>query len=116
MNYYYDLYMSPSLVKKKKNIIRKLNHKQFQINRFVIVLSDNEDEYLEIYNSTILTQKVFENQELFVVGITDSQEDALRYIADVTQKVYEETKGADLKTYFMVRQQEFEQGNVQEKQ
>ena len=116
MKYYYDLYMSPSLIKKKKTIIRKLNHNQFQINRFVIILSDKTEEYLEIYNSTILTQKLFENEELFVVGITDSQEDALRFIADVTQKVYEETKGADLKTYFLVRQQEFEKRNVQEKQ
>ena len=51
-----------------------------------------------------------------MVCITESQEDALRFIADVTQKVYEETKGADLKTYFLVRQQEFEKRNVQEKQ
>lgn len=116
MKYYYDLYMSPSLIKKKKTIIRKLNHNQFQINRFVIVLSDKTEEYLEIYNSTILTQKLFEKDKLFVIGITDSQEDALRFISDVTQKVYEETKGADLKSYFLVRQQEFEKGNVQEKQ
>ena len=115
MKYYYDLYMSPSLIKKKKTIIRKLNHNQFQINRFVIVLSDKAEEYLEIYNSTILTQKLFEDKELFVVGITDSQEDALRFIADVTQKVYEETKDADLKSYFVVRQQKFEKENEQEK-
>lgn len=112
MNYYYDLYVSESLQRKKKQIVKKLENNQFQLNRYVIVLSGKEDEYLEVYNSTVLTQDAYDTKEMFVVGITDCYEDALAFIVKITQQVYEETKSADIRTYIRDRQHQFEEGNV----
>lgn len=112
MKYYYDLYLSESLVKKRKSIVRKLNQDKFQFNRFVIVLSDKPDEYLEIYNSTVLKQEVYDTKEMFVIGITDCQSEAVQYVADITEQVYKETGDADLRTYIRDKQRQFEEGNV----
>lgn len=112
MIYYYDLYVSESLQRKKKQIIKKLENNQFQLNRYVIVLSEKEDEYLEIYNSAVLTQEAYHTKDMFAVGITDCYEEALDFITRITQQVYEETKGADIRAYIRSRQYQFEEGNV----
>ncbi len=112
MKYYYDLYLSKSLLKKRKSIIRKLEQNKFQFNCFVIVLSDKPDEYLEIYNSTVLTQDLYSTKEMFVIGITDCQTEAVQYVANIAQQVYEETKNADLRQYIRDKQHQFEEGNV----
>ena len=111
MKYYCDLYLSKSLIKKQKEIIRKLEAKKFLINKFLIVLSDNEDEYLEIYNWTVLTQPLFNPNEMFVIGIADSYGDALQYITKLTQTVYEETKDGNVKDYIINKQQQYEESN-----
>lgn len=112
MKYYYHLYLSDSLEKKRKKIMKKLDKNQVQINRFVVLLSDNPNENLEIYNSTVLTQSFFDTSNMFVVAITDSQAEAIQYIANMTQMVYEETDSADIKNYILEKQRRFEEGNV----
>lgn len=112
MKYYYDLYFSESLQRKKKQIVKKLENNQFQLNRYVIVLSEKEDEYLEIYNSTVLMQNAYDTKEMFAVGITDCYEEALDFVMKLTQQVYEETESADIRTYIRERQHQFEEGNV----
>ena len=112
MEFYHKLYLSDDLKEKKSKIIKKLKANKWQIEKYLIVLSKNVNNHLEIFNSVLLLQKVFEKEELFVVGITSNMERAYEFVEIITQEVYDNTQGTDIKSYIMQKQKEFEKGNV----
>ena len=112
MKYYYALYMDDKLLPKKKQILRKLEKREWQFEKYLIVLTQNERNHLEFYNSVLLTQKGMEQENLFVVGIASGYEEALELVSKITQEVYDETKETDIRNYILKKQQEYEEGNV----
>ena len=112
MKYYHALYMSKKLISKKTEIIEKLQNNKLQIEKYLITLAKNEKNHLEIFNSILLIQKSIAKDELFVVGIADGELAAMELVEKITQEVYDETKGTDIKKYILQKQKEFEEGNV----
>lgn len=106
MRYYKYLYLSEGIKKKKRKIIRKLNEKKLQINIYVITLAQNEKNQLEIYNSMLFLQPNFPNEDFFVVGIAKDYGEALEMVEEISQEVYDATKGADIRSYILKREQE----------
>lgn len=106
MRYYKHLYLMEGLEKKKEKIIRKLEENKFQMNIHIITLAQNEENYLEIYDSRLLLQPSFPHEDFFVVGIVKGYEDALELVEEITQEVYNETKGADIRSYILEKEQE----------
>lgn len=106
MRYYKHLYLMDDLEKKKEKIIRKLEEKKFQMNIHIITLAQNEENHLEIYDSRLLLQPGFPHEDFFVVGIVKGYEDALELVEEITQEVYNETKGADIRSYILEKEQE----------
>lgn len=109
MKYYCHLYISDTLAEKKEEILDKLEHDKFQFNKYLIVFAQNPKEQLEFYQTSLLLQKIYKKEELFIVGIADGFEGALELIEQITQEVYEHTKGADIRSYLQDRQKEFEE-------
>lgn len=109
MRYYYNLYISEELIEKKEEILYKLEHNMLQWNKYVIVLSPNVNHQLEFYDSCMLRQKYFKKQDPLVVGLADGYDGAMKLVEKMTREVYEETKGADLRTYLQKKQREFEE-------
>lgn len=109
MRYYHNLYLSDGLAEKKEDIIYKLEHNKFQLNKYVIVLAQNEKNHLEFYNAALLLQRVFGKKNLFVIGIADGEEEALLLVEKITREVYDKTKGADIRAYLLERQRESEE-------
>ena len=105
MRYYKHLYLAEGL-KKKEKIIRKLEEKKLQINIHVITLARNEKNQLEIYNSMVFLQPDFPYDDLLVVGIAKGYEDAVEMVEEIAQEVYNKTKGADIRSYILEREQE----------
>lgn len=106
MRYYKHLYLMKGLEKKKEKIIRKLEENKFQMNIYIITLAQNEENHLEIYDSILLLQPSFPHEDFFVVGIVKGYEDALDLVEEITQEVYNETKGADIRSFILKKEQE----------
>ena len=104
MKYYHDLYLSKSLVSKKDEIIKKLNQNQWQLSRYVLVLSKNEKNHLEFFDSVLLTQNLMPKEELFVIGIADSYVGAVDLVQKITEEVYEQTGGTDIRNYLLSKE------------
>lgn len=106
MRYYKYLYLSEGIRKKRRKIIRKLNENKLQMNIHVITLAQNEKNQLEIYNSMLFLQPDFPNEDFFVIGIAKDYEDAIEMVEEISQEVYNKTKGADIRSYILKREQE----------
>lgn len=105
MRYYKHLYLAEG-IRKKEKVIRKLEKNQLQMNIHIITLSQNEEDQLEIYNSMILLQPEFPHDDFFVVGIAKGYEDAVEMVEEIVWEVYNKTKGADIRSYILEREQE----------
>ncbi len=112
MKYYYALYMSANLETKKEEILRKLEDGRLQYEKYVIALSKGEQNHLDIFNSVLLIQKTIAKDNLFVVGLASGYSEALELVEKITQEVYDNTKGTDIRGYILQRQKEYEEGNV----
>lgn len=105
MRYYKHLYLAEG-IKKKEKIIRKLEEKKLQMNIHVITLARNEKNQLEIYNSMVFLQPDFPHDDFFVVGLAKGYEDAVEMVEEIAREVYNKTKGADIRSYILEREQE----------
>ena len=77
---------------------------------YLITLSKNEKNHLEIYNSALLLQNSMEDKELLVVGIGRGYGDAVELVEMIIKEVYDNTKGTDIRDYILKKQQLFEKG------
>lgn len=109
MKYYFNLYWSKELVGKEKEILTKLGQEKVQLNKYLIVLTENDVNHLEFFDSVLLKQKLFKRDDLFVVGIAEGYTGALELVEKITQDVYDVTKGTDIRQYLLVTQKEFEE-------
>lgn len=104
MKYYHDLYLSDSLISKKEDIIEKLEKNQWQFSKFLIVLSQSENNHLEFFDSVLLTQNLMPKEELFVIGIADSYIGAVDLVQKITEEVYEKTEGTNIRNYLLKKE------------
>jgi len=93
--------MSENLADKKDKIIRKLNQNGIMWNTYVIALAQGEQNHLEFFDSVLLQQKMIAGRDLFVVGIASGYDEALVLVEEITKEVYDDTKGADIRSYIL---------------
>lgn len=105
MEIYCELYLEEGLADRKEKICKRLQKGKMVPGCYVISLAQREEEYLEIYSAVELVQKYYREKEILVVGLAKSQEGAFEIIEQLTNKVYEETKDADLKAYIRRKQE-----------
>lgn len=108
VKFYCDLYVSRCWQKKKRMLMKKLEKKKLLPSVYIISLSQGKQNQLEIFSSVLLHQHVYDNTELFVVGIVDGYDEGLLFTQKMAEKVYEKTGAADIRHYILERQQEFE--------
>ena len=61
---------------------------------------------LEIYNSAVFQQSSFPQKDRFVVGLTKGYDVALELVEEITRTVYNETRGADIRSYLLKKERE----------
>ena len=106
MRYYRYLYLSEGLKKRKTGSLQSWKKRSFQMDIYLITLSCNGNNQLEIWNSVLFLQPSFPQTDHFVVGITKGYEEALELVEQITKEVYNETKGADIRSYILNKEQE----------
>ena len=109
MKYYFNLYWSEELVGKEKEILTKLEQEKILLNKYLVVMTENEVNHLEFFDSVLFKQNLFKRDNLFVVGIAEGYTGALELVERITQEVYDVTKGTDIRRYLLVTQKEFEE-------
>ena len=105
MKYYYALYTD-------KHTKDKLEQIKWQFEIYLIALTKNDNNHLEIFNSVLLLQEAISKNELFLVGIASGYTESLELVEKITQDVYDETSGVDIRNYILQKQQKYEEGNV----
>lgn len=106
MRYYKHLYWSEGLTKKKEKIIQKMDAGKLLPGIFLVTLAPGEQNQLEIHRYVLLLQPVLRREDIFVVGISGDYDEALELVEEITQEVYNKTKGADIRSYILKREQE----------
>ena len=106
MHFYKYLYVPEELERKKKKIIRKLNANKLQYDLYLVTLPNTESNQLEIYNSMEFKQPFYPDMELFVIGFAKGYDGALDLVEEITKNVYNETKGADIRSYILEKERE----------
>lgn len=108
VKFYCDLYVSPEWRKKKEKLMRLVRRRRLRPSMYVVALAQGGQNELEFFSSILLKQHVFDNSEIFVVGIADGYEDALSIVEELTDKVYQMSGTAMLRRFVLERQEEFE--------
>ena len=106
MKFYKYLYIQEELEKKKDKIIQKLKKKKILMSCHIVALSSNPENQLDIYSSKFLFQPGFPTEDLFVVAIVKSHDDAIEYVENLLKDVYNETKRTDMRSYILGKEQE----------
>lgn len=101
MRFCKDLYVSPSLAKKRKKIIWKLRTGRPQPTIYVVALAQNDDLF-EIYHSGMLKQRYYKKKENapYIVGLAQGYDGAVDLVIDMLEDVLSSTGGYDVKAYF----------------
>ena len=104
MIWYKYLYADEAIILKKEKVKWKIRHNAGQIDMYVIVLSRNESDLLEIIPTTLLMQKSYPKKELFVVGVAKGHDKACELACGIIMEVYNKTGGFQVKDYLIRRQ------------
>ncbi len=111
MKYYYDIYTNDSLKGKKEKLLSQIERGEFVFNKYLVVLTQNEKNHLEFYDSAFVTQNMVEKEHLFVIGLAEGYGGAVSIVETIVNEVLQMTGGTNIRAYLLARQSEFEQRN-----
>ena len=95
-----NLYVSDRAAEKKDIIIKKANRVQGMVQVYFITLASNQENLLDIFHAAHLKQPSFYDQDLRVVGIACSMDEAKELTVRIISDVYEQTGAFDVRSYF----------------
>lgn len=103
MKFYSSLYIGDS-VKKPKKIIRKLKSRKKYLlpDTYVITAAKGKDQ-LEIYAAKYLQQSFYEENPLFVIGISKGYDEAVSLVMQIVQESMDMRGDCNLKAYLKER-------------
>ncbi|MDE6639710.1 MAG: hypothetical protein K2K63_04235 [Acetatifactor sp.] len=104
LNYHPDLYLGESIREKKLDKIKKkLENKPLLSGVFLIALSRNPSDQLEIYSARQLAQKYYAKYPPYVVGIAGNYDEAMKMVERMVQECVEKRGDCALKEYLLCR-------------
>lgn len=111
MKIYYNLYASDSIRDKKLKLISQIQEGKFVIGKYLLVLTKNEANHLEFFDSAYVSQKMIEIDSMFVIGIADGYGGAVKLVEKIVNEVLTVTGGTNIRSYLLEQQMEYEQRN-----
>lgn len=106
MKYYKHLYIGESLKKKKKKVLLRLEKRKFTPGIYLIALCQTGCSQLEIFDANQLLQKGYPERDYFIVGLAKGFDESTEILEEIVKNVYNETKGADIRSYILNKEQE----------
>lgn len=95
-----NLYYGSNAALNKKDILKSLKHKKWAMGIYIITLSDNDKNLLDIYDTIQFKQSKFRHNKLKAVGIAIGKDEAYELVAAIIDDVYKNTGSFNVKAYF----------------
>lgn len=101
MKWYKKLYLGENAARSKYKVFGRIRAGKFCFDTYLIVLSTNPDNLLDIIPADMLLQPYFKKnrKDIFVVGIADGRDEAFLVVRDIIDDVYSHTGSFDIKSY-----------------
>lgn len=96
MKWYRKLYLGSGLENKKDELVRKLECNAGVPGLYVITLASNKNNLFDIFSSNMLLQPVLHGLCPVIIGLTKSQEEAIRMIEEIVMATWKETGAFDV--------------------
>ncbi len=100
-----EFYAGEGVARKKWKIKWKISHNAGQLGVYVITLSSNPKNLLDIIPSWELMQKYYPKAGLVVVGVDKGYENAMELAGRIVMDVYRKTGDFHVREYFLKRQE-----------
>lgn len=102
MRWYQDLYIGEKARENQQKIIRKVERREALWTVYLITLAPDERNQLEIVTPTVYYRQEERYGQLpVVVGLACGMQEAKNLLLKMAQDVYEKTKDADFRSYFL---------------
>lgn len=89
MIWYDDLFVGESISdRKKKRIIRGVRKRSFFHNAYILTLSSNPDNLIDIISTKVLRQRYYPRKGLYVIGIAGDYDEAVLLAGTIVSSIY----------------------------
>lgn len=102
--WYQNLYVGENADKHLRKIKWKLVHGIGTLRVYLLTMPSNNKNSLDIINAAYLKQPHYKKQQIKVVGVAMSYEEALQVLQQIVTEVYEETQKMDIKEFICSKQ------------
>ena len=100
MEWYPHLYIGDK-VKDSKKVIQKLNKYPKFLNIYVLTLSKNPHDQIDIYKAGYLSWCYYKKNPPYVIGIASDYEEALSIVEKITAEAFKTTGNCRIKDYLL---------------
>ena len=95
-----NIYVGDSIAKKRDKIIKKIKKGKITMKKYVLALSRNDSDLLDVFQANVLKQKYYQEQNIIVVGLASGEEEAFELVKKIIDDCLEATGGYNLKQFF----------------
>ena len=106
MIFYRDFYAGESIARKKEKVKWKIIHRAGQVDVYVITLSSNPENLMDIIPSWQLMQKYYRSQDMLVIGVDRGYENAMELAGRIVSDVFQKTGNLNIREYFLKQHRE----------
>lgn len=99
MQFMGSLYVGESISDKEYKIVEKVHKGQVIPNLYLIVLSNHEDNMLELIPQWEALQKGYPKDLLRVIGIANGKKEAISMVQSIIKESLQEAGSADVRDY-----------------
>lgn len=103
MRWYKKLYLGEVAAKTKYKIFGRIRRSVFTNDTFLIVLSENNHNLLDIISANTLKQPYYKKKgnldRIYVVGLAVGHNEALEVVRNIIDELYTSTGGFDIRGY-----------------
>lgn len=101
MNWYQNLYIGQTALRRKHEIIEKIQQEQNMLLVYLITIAPDERNQLEILTPTVFYQQARRRGYPMIVGIALGMREAKALLVQMTEDVYRQTGALNYRAYFL---------------
>lgn len=100
IKWYHTLYVDEKLEKNLDKIIEKLENEKLTFRVFCIALASNSQNMLDIIDANELLFKHYKRNEICILGLARTRENAISLVVKIIEEVYKKTNDVKIREYF----------------
>ena len=109
---YCNLYTGTSVANKKNQYILDLMNGNLAHTVYLITLAQGVQNHLEIFAASLLRQHIYDDKEIFIVGIAEKYYEAVELVEEIVQDILNQTGKPEIRKYIESEQRIFEEGRI----